>query len=69
MRTLITLTAAVCAALWMPVSGRTPDSPLQTAAIAWDRGDYVTALTTYLQILGNSSGGACTFGMNFVRSD
>jgi Tol biopolymer transport system component len=27
------------------------DTPLQTAALAWDAGDYVTALTTYLKLL------------------
>ena len=42
---------AVMAALWMPLSGRAADSPLETAALAWDRGDYVTALNTYLQVL------------------
>ncbi len=42
---------AVMAALWMPLSGRAADSPLEAAALAWDRGDYVTALNMYLQIL------------------
>ena len=45
----LTLAAAVAAA-WVPLSGRT-DSPLETAALAWDRGDYVTALQTYLKVL------------------
>jgi hypothetical protein len=51
MRKPIASTAALFAAVWIPASGRTVDSSLQTAAIAWDRGDYVTALTTYLHIL------------------
>src|SRR5687768_3712733 len=42
--------AAAIAACWIPLSGRT-DTPLQTAALAWDRGDYVTAINAYLQIL------------------
>jgi dipeptidyl aminopeptidase/acylaminoacyl peptidase len=45
------LAAAVIAALWVPLSGRSNDTPLDAAAFAWDRGDYVSALTTYLQIL------------------
>ena len=44
------VSAAAVAAAWIPLSGRA-DTPLQTAALAWDRGDYVTALNTYLQIL------------------
>ena len=51
--------AAAVAACWIPLSGRT-DTPLQTAALAWDRGDYVTALNTYLQIL-DSPGAAEAF--------
>ena len=46
---LLTASAGVMAALWIPVSGN--DSPLHQAALAWDRGDYVTALNAYLQIL------------------
>lgn len=30
---------------------RGADAPLQRAALAWDAGDYVSALTTYLQLL------------------
>src|SRR5512134_2504052 len=37
-----------------PGSGRTASSGLETAALAWDAGDYVTALTTYLQILDSA---------------
>lgn len=53
MRTL-TLVTAVVAALWIPLSGRSSDTPLQSAALAWDRGDYVAALTTYLEVLKGS---------------
>ena len=47
----MSMAAAVAAALWIPLSGRAADTPAQAAALAWDRGDYVTALTSYLQIL------------------
>jgi hypothetical protein len=50
MRKLI-LGIAAAAALWIPLSGRASDTPMDLAALAWDRGDYVAALTTYLQIL------------------
>jgi Tol biopolymer transport system component len=49
------LAAALSAALWIPLSGRAiDDTPLETAAFAWDRGDYIAALTTYLELLGSS---------------
>ena len=44
------LVAAAAVVAWIPLAGRS-DTPLQSAALAWDRGDYVTALTTYLQAL------------------
>ena len=47
----LTLAAAAAAACWIPLSGRTNDSPLDAAALAWDRGDYVSALQAYLKIL------------------
>lgn len=43
--------AALLAACWMTATPRAADTPLQSAALAWDRGDYVAALTTYLQVL------------------
>jgi hypothetical protein len=46
--------AAVLTAAWIPLRG-IAEPPLQAAAIAWDRGDYVAALTTYLQILDSPS--------------
>ncbi|CAN5848809.1 hypothetical protein BH24ACI5_BH24ACI5_12270 [soil metagenome] len=46
-----TLAAAVIAASWISLAGRSTETPLQTAAVAWDRGDYVAALTTYLDVL------------------
>src|SRR5690606_21382309 len=49
------LAAALSAALWIPLSGRaTADTPLETAAFACDRGDYIAALTTYLELLGTN---------------
>ena len=53
---ILTLAAALGAA-WIPLSGRT-DSPLETAALAWDRGDYVSALQTYLKVLDSPDAGA-----------
>jgi hypothetical protein len=50
--------AAFCAAVAIPVWGRIPDTPLQEAALAWDRGDYITALKTYLQILDSPDAAA-----------
>ena len=50
----LTLAAALAAALWIPLAGRGSDTPLQTASLAWDRGDYIAALTTYLEVLKGS---------------
>ena len=49
MKTFLCLAAMLIAA-WIPLRG-VADTPLQSAALAWDRGDYVAALATYLQIL------------------
>jgi len=51
MKTSIAVTITLLAALWVPAAGRPADSPVQSAALAWDRGDYVAALTTYLEVL------------------
>jgi hypothetical protein len=54
---ILVLAPAAAALLWMaPGLATTNDSPLQTAALAWDRGDYVSALTTYLQVLDSPAG-------------
>jgi Tol biopolymer transport system component len=55
--TVASLVAALCVAT---VAGRTPSSetPLQLADLAWERGDYPTALTAYLQILDSTGGDA-----------
>src|SRR5262245_7413773 len=53
------IAAALVAAAWIPVWGRA-DSPLETASLAWDRGDYATALKQYLEIL-DSPGAAAAF--------
>jgi hypothetical protein len=42
---------ALSAALGAPLLGRSADTPLHSAELAWDRGDYVAALETYLQAL------------------
>ncbi len=43
--------AAIIATAAISLLARTGDTPLQEAALAWDRGDYTTALKIYLQIL------------------
>ena len=53
---ILMVLTAVTAALWMPLSGRAADSPLESAALAWDRGDYIGALNTYLQVLDSTGG-------------
>jgi Tol biopolymer transport system component len=53
MRKLILVLAAAAAA-WIPLSGWSNDTPLQAAAIAWDHGDYVTALSAYQKILSGT---------------
>ena len=56
MKTLLAVATVLVAVLWTSASGRTGESPLQSASRAWDRGDYVTALTTYLQVLDSPQG-------------
>ena len=46
------------AALWLPAWGRVAETPLQSAALAWERGDYTSALITYLRILDSPDAGA-----------
>src|SRR5687768_6208174 len=46
----------MAAAASIPLPLRSADTALETAALAWDAGDYVTALTTYLQILDGANG-------------
>jgi hypothetical protein len=53
MRRLL-LAFSVAAATFVPLAGRSIESPLETAAAAWDDGDYERALTLYLQILDSS---------------
>jgi Tol biopolymer transport system component len=64
MRTFL-LAGVVAAVLWIPLSGHVAETPLrqaagdagsslEAAAFAWDRGDYVSALTTYLAVLDGS---------------
>ena len=50
--------AAAVAALWIPVSGRSVDTPLEQAGLAWEKGDYVTALNGYLRILDGTDADA-----------
>jgi Tol biopolymer transport system component len=56
MKTLAGVTGALVAALWISAPGHAGETPLQAASLAWDRGDYVTALTIYLQVLDSPQG-------------
>lgn len=58
MKKLLVLTAALVAALWIPVRGGFAETPLESAALAWDRGDYTSALTIYLQTLDSPEAAA-----------
>lgn len=49
MKKLLLLTAAMVAALGMPAWGQVAETPLQSVALAWERGDYTSALAAYLQ--------------------
>ena len=51
------IVAALVAAVWIPVWGRS-DTPLEAASLAWDRGDYTTALKLYLEILDSPGAAA-----------
>ena len=55
MRNLFVLTAAAAVLFGAAVAGRLNESPLQTAALDWERGDYISALETYLRVLDSSS--------------
>jgi hypothetical protein len=58
MKRLLVLIAALVAAVWIPVRGGVAETPLESAALAWDRGDYTSALTIYLQILDSPEAAA-----------
>src|SRR5687767_839511 len=49
-RQLIAITA-LAAAFLVPLSGNSNDSALADANLAWERGDYITALTAYAKLL------------------
>ena len=46
--------AALVAVVALPVWARRVDTPLQEAALAWERGDYISALKIYLQLLDSA---------------
>ena len=62
----IGVAAALVAAAWIHLGGREPavvdttaaNPALQRAADAWDRGDYITALTTYQDLLAGPDAAA-----------
>jgi len=51
MRTPALVTTILCLTLLLARGAEPPNGPLERAALAWDAGDYVSALTAYLQIL------------------
>jgi Tol biopolymer transport system component len=51
MHRVIALAAALAAVVGITPSRGAADTPRQSAWLAWERGDYVQALTTYLDIL------------------
>ena len=53
----VLIVAALLAAVWIPLWGHS-DTPLDAAALAWDRGDYTTALKLYLEILDSPNAAA-----------
>ena len=55
MRNLFVLTAAAAVLFGAALAGRLNESPLQTAALDWERGDYISALDTYLRVLDSST--------------
>ena len=55
-------TALLVAICFLPALGAGPsgEAALKNAALAWDRGDYVAALTTYQELLMPASHPAST---------
>jgi Tol biopolymer transport system component len=58
MKKFLLVFSAIATALWLPASARRAATPLESAALAWERGDYVAALTAYLQILDSPGAAA-----------
>jgi hypothetical protein len=54
MRRLLIATSALAAAFLVPLSGNTNDTALHEADLAWERGDYIGALTVYAKLLESS---------------
>ena len=57
MRDFFLAATIVAVAFWAPLSGGLTDTRLQSAELEWDRGNYVAALETYLQILDTQPAG------------
>ncbi len=55
---LLGVLMATVAVGWVPAWSRTEEDPLKAAGVAWDRGEYVSALETYLRILDSPDAGA-----------
>ena len=54
--TRLLLVAVLCAVVWTPNGFDANDPGLREADLAWDRGDYVSALTGYLKLLASPEG-------------
>ena len=55
MKRLLAAAAALAFALHSPLSGKSSsDTPLSDAHLAWERGDYVTALSAYARLLDSA---------------
>src|SRR5688572_7945957 len=56
MKRLLIATSALAAAFLVPLSGNSTDTALADANLAWERGDYITALTAYAKLLDSPDG-------------
>jgi hypothetical protein len=56
MKRLLIATSALAAAFLVPLSGNSTDTALADANLAWERGDYITALTAYAKLLESPDG-------------
>ena len=54
--TRLLLVAVLCAVVWTPNGFDANDAALREADLAWDRGDYVSALSGYLKLLASPEG-------------
>jgi hypothetical protein len=58
MARFVVVVIALCAMVWTPSGFAANDTGLREANLAWDRGDYLSALTAYLKLLDSPDGDA-----------